>query len=107
MAGIELGLSGLASGFDWRSMVDQLTEVDRAPQRLLQTEQALIARRNSAYSVIQSQLTTLQSKVSALKDGSLFDTRAANSTNTDIASATASSASAVGSYKFKIIKGQY
>jgi flagellar hook-associated protein 2 len=102
MAGIELGLSGLASGFDWRSMVDQLTEVDRAPQRLLQTEQALIARRNSAYSVIQSQLTTLQSKVSALKDGSLFDTRAANSTNTDIASATASSASAVGSYKFKI-----
>lgn len=83
-------------------MVDQLTEVDRAPQRLLQTEQALIARRNSAYSVIQSQLTTLQSKVSALKDGSLFDTRAANSTNTDIASATASSASAVGSYKFKI-----
>ncbi|MBL9168319.1 MAG: flagellar filament capping protein FliD [Verrucomicrobiales bacterium] len=102
MAGIELGLSGLASGFDWRSMVDQLTEVDRAPQRLLQTEQALIARRNSAYSVIQSQLTTLQSKVSALKDGSLFDTRAANSTDTDIASATASSASAVGSYKFKI-----
>lgn len=102
MAGIELGLSGLASGFDWRSMVDQLAEVDRAPQRLLQTEQATINRRNTAYRAIQSQLQTLQNKVNGLKDGTLFESRAANSTSSDIATATAATSSAVGSYKFKI-----
>lgn len=83
-------------------MVDQLADVDRAPQRLMQTEQLAIQRRDTAYTVIKSQLSTLQSKVAALKEGSLFESRAANSTDSDIATATASTTSAVGSYKFKI-----
>ena len=29
---MELGLTGLASGFDWGTLVEQLTEVERAPQ---------------------------------------------------------------------------
>ncbi|PCH54530.1 MAG: hypothetical protein COC21_04645 [Verrucomicrobiales bacterium] len=29
---MELGLSGLASGFDWKSVVDQLVEVDKASE---------------------------------------------------------------------------
>ncbi len=32
MAGIDLSVSGLASGFDWKSVVDQLTAVERQPQ---------------------------------------------------------------------------
>ena len=30
MAGIDLSLSGLASGFDWKSFVDQMVQVERA-----------------------------------------------------------------------------
>jgi len=36
---MELGLSGLASGFEWKSVVDQLVEVERAPQRRARREQ--------------------------------------------------------------------
>jgi len=40
---MELQLSGLASGFDWLALVDQLTELQRAPQsRLLQQQSTLL-----------------------------------------------------------------
>ena len=101
---MDLGLSGLASGFDWRSMVDQLTEIDRAPQRNLRTEQNAIAARNNAYGVLQSQLTNLNAKAKALSEAALFDSRATASTDEDIATASATTNSAIGTYSFNILQ---
>ena len=43
---MDLSLSGLASGFDWKSVVDQLVEIERAPQRRARSEQYDVSRRN-------------------------------------------------------------
>lgn len=94
----------MASGFDWRSMVDQLSEVERSPQRALRTDQQTIQRRNDAYSVVKSQLASLMDKAKSLKDSTLFDTRSTASTSDTTATATATKTAAIGSYKFEVIQ---
>src|ERR1041385_6405047 len=97
---MDLGISGLASGFDWRSLVDQLADVERAPQSRLRTEQNTLNQRNNAYGSIKPQLGILQSRVDALKDPTLYDSRAANVSDSTIANASVSAGGTVGSYTF-------
>lgn len=98
----DLGLSGLASGFDWRSLVDQLTEVERAPQTQLLRQQASLTTVNTAYGTVNTYLTSLQTKVDALNDADLFNQRAATSSDSDLATATADAATPLGKYTFAI-----
>jgi flagellar hook-associated protein 2 len=100
--GFDLGLSGLASNFDWRSLVDQLVEVERAPQRRLRTEQTAIDQRKNAYSSIITQLGVLRNRVTALKESALFASRTTATSDATVASATASGEVPLGSYVFAI-----
>ena len=102
--GLDLGLSGLASGFDWRALVDQLVEVERAPQRRLFTEQQDLETRKTAYNSIATQLSVLQNRVNDLNDGELFDSRLAKSSSEEIATALAESGAALGTYAYHIIQ---
>jgi flagellar hook-associated protein 2 len=99
---MELGISGLASGFDWKSLVEQLAEVERAPERSLQTQQAQIQQRNTAFTSVKTQLVALQAKATALKDPALFEARLAATSNATIGSAKAAAGTAMGAYNFKI-----
>lgn len=100
--GIDLGVSGLASGFDWRGLVDQLIEVERAPQRRMFTEQQAILARKVAYDSVNTQLSVLQNRVDDLNDSTLFESRLGNSSDEDVATVTAEAGAAIGSYKFDI-----
>jgi flagellar hook-associated protein 2 len=100
--GLELGVSGLASNFDWLSLVDQLTSVERAPQQRMLLEQQAIQDRQSAYSTIVTQLGVLQNRVEALNSTDLFESRLAISSNSATATASASTGAAIGSYAFNI-----
>ena len=93
---LDLGVSGLASGFDWRSLVDQLADVERAPEQRLRTEQGILLQRNTAYGNILAQLTTLKSKIDALKDPALFKTRQTSVGDSTFLTASASADAAVG-----------
>ena len=75
---MDLGISGLASGFDWRAFVDQIVQVERAPQRSLLNEQNQLEIRKNAYGTIKTQLAVLQNRLTALKDPALFDSRTGN-----------------------------
>lgn len=101
---MDLGLSGLVSGLDWKTLVDQLANAERTPQTRLRVEQNSLNQQNSAYATIQTQLTALQSRVTTLSDSSLYDTRLSNSSNSDIATATAGTGTTLGSYAFNIIQ---
>ena len=101
---MELRLTGLASNFDWNSLVDQLTELERAPQQRLRLEQSILRQRNSAYGAILSQLETLKAKVDALKDPVLFSSRQPKVGDATVLSASASGAAALGTYTFDIIQ---
>lgn len=96
----DLALSGLASGFDWQSVVDQLTNVERAPQRRLLTDQLRINQRAGAVSSLVTELESLKSKAEALSEVNLFSgAGSANSSNEDLATASASTSTPLGQYK--------
>lgn len=101
---MDLGLSGLVSGLDWKTLVDQLANAERTPQSRLRVEQSSLNQQNSAYAAIQTQLEALQSRVTTLSASSLYDTRLSNSSNSDIATATASPGTTLGSYAFNVIQ---
>ncbi len=101
---MELGVSGLASGFDWRALVEQISDVERSPQRGLLTEQNTLQQRNNAYTGIKTQLAVLQSRVDALKEPSLFEARLSAAGDATIASASASTGAAQGSHAFDFVQ---
>jgi flagellar hook-associated protein 2 len=61
-----MALSGLASGFDWKSIVDQLIEVSRAPQNRMRRDQATNSQKSSALDEIRGKLASLKTSVAAL-----------------------------------------
>ena len=101
-SGVDLSLSGLASGFDWKSFIDQIIQVERAPEQTLRNSQSAINQKNAAFGNIKTQLTALQTSVQALKDSTLFDSRAAQSSDTTAGTAIAINGAAIGSYTFNI-----
>ena len=99
---MDLGLSGLASGLDWRTLVDQLAEVERSPQKTLRTEQTGINQRNNAYSSIKTQLGVLNNRIASLKDPTFFDNRLSSVSDSTVASSSVVTGAAVGQYAFTI-----
>lgn len=102
MAGLDMSISGLASGFDWKSVVEQLTAVERTPQTTVRTEQTTLASRRSALGQIATQLTDLQTKATALGDSSLYNRRSVSSSDTTIASVSAADGAVTGSYSINV-----
>ena len=82
-------------------MVDQLTAVERAPQRRMRVEQSGIRSKNTAYTRLKSELSSLKTKAEELKDTDFFDTRKVTSSQ-DHLSATATAGTSSGDYKFDI-----
>jgi flagellar hook-associated protein 2 len=97
---MDLGVSGLASGFDWKSFVDQMVDIERAPEKRLFDDQTTLKQQQNAYSSIKTQLSVLQTRVDALKDPALFDSRSVAVQDGAFASATASSSTPLGKYNF-------
>ncbi|HYC71888.1 MAG TPA: flagellar filament capping protein FliD [Opitutaceae bacterium] len=101
MAGLQL--SGLASGFDWKSLVDQLMQVERAPIARIQREQSTNLSRNTALGDLGSKLAALKTAAEALKGDGLFSGRKAASTMAGSTwTAAASAGTAPGSHKFTV-----
>lgn len=99
---MDLGVSGLASGFDWRSLVDQLSEVERSPQRLLLQEQSQVEQRNTAYGALRTQLSVLQNRVKVLQEPDLFARRLTSVGDDTVLRASAASGAPLGSYTFNV-----
>jgi flagellar hook-associated protein 2 len=102
MASTNLAISGLASGFDWQSLVDQLAEAERTPERTLQSEQSILQQHNNAYTSIKTQLGVLQNRITALQDPGLFNSRTSQVSDATTATASVSAGAPLGSYNFKI-----
>src|SRR6185436_15768114 len=101
---MDLGLSGLASGFDWKSLISQLIAVERTPEDRLRSQQSVLQQRNNAYGSIKTQLGVLQNRLANLKDPTFFNSRTASAADSAVASSTASSTASAGSYSFSILQ---
>jgi flagellar hook-associated protein 2 len=101
MAG--MALSGLASGFDWKGIVDQLIEVSRAPQNRMRREKAELATRTNALNEVRSSVSTLKSSVGALATESALLKKAATIANPDTKWKVAAATTAVpGEYNIRV-----
>lgn len=103
MATTDLQLSGLASGFDWKSLVDNLMNVERAPINRLTAEKTRNSSKVSALANLGTKLTALQDSATSLSAEGSFGTRTAVSTTTGSTwSTSAGTNSAVGSYSVAV-----
>ena len=73
--GSDLQLTGLASGFDWAPVVDQLIELERMPQKRLEREKVQNDEKISDLGTLKTQLDTLKSAAKALQNENLFKSR--------------------------------
>jgi flagellar hook-associated protein 2 len=97
-------LSGLASGLDWTSVINEMVAAEQAPETQMETQKTTLATENTSYTTIGTDLATLQKDVTTLMDPGFFGTRAASSDNSSVASATADTGTPLGTYTFDISK---
>ncbi|WP_069962273.1 flagellar filament capping protein FliD [Lacunisphaera limnophila] len=96
-------LSGLASGLDWKSLVDQLMDIERAPIDRIEREQLVNTQQSNALKDLNTRLATLQTASTTLSDQSLFSGRtAASGTTGSTWNLAATSGTAAGSYAFNV-----
>ena len=98
-----LQLSGLASGFDWKTFTDSIISAERAPARRYQAEQAKNEDKKSQLSSLGSTLTSLQTAASALASSSVGSARkVVNESSGKTINASVSSSTPLGSYKVQV-----
>ena len=97
-----LAISGLASGFDWQSVVTQLANAERAAETPWQTQQTAINAQIASYTSINTALTALQADVKVLQDPTFYTSALAQTSDATLANATAAPGATVGSYVFNI-----
>jgi flagellar hook-associated protein 2 len=98
----DLGISGLASGFDWKTFIDQMVDINRTPEKRLLQDQNDISQRNNALSSIKTQFGVLSTRVDALNNASLYATRSVSISNQDMASVLSSGGAPLGSFTLDV-----
>jgi flagellar hook-associated protein 2 len=94
-----LQLSGLASGFDWKSFVDSVIDAERFPITRLNTEKTGNTSKVSALDTIATRMRELQTTAKGLAVEGLFSGRTAKSSNSTSSWGLSATASApVGTY---------
>ncbi|MDD5348991.1 MAG: flagellar filament capping protein FliD [Chthoniobacteraceae bacterium] len=101
MAGIQL--SGLASGLDWQTLVDQLIQAESTPVTKATAQKATNATKITTLGELQGDLTDLQDAIDALGDAGTFSTRSAKIADSSSTwSATAAAGTEMGEYDFNV-----
>lgn len=95
-------ISGLTSGNDYTSMVDQLVAAKRIPIEALETEQSELDYDLGAWSEVQSLATTLTDSLDELRGYALWNSTSAESSFESVLTATASAGSVNQSYSISV-----
>lgn len=99
MASIQL--SGLISGLDWETFIDEMLELQRVPITNLQTKQTENTEKISALNTLNAYLANLRTATKALQGDGVFNARTVSSSNSSW-SASASSGTATGTYSLNV-----
>src|SRR3954466_5319821 len=92
-------ISGLASGIDTSTIVDQLMQIERQPQTRLKSQVSLSAARKTVLSDIQTRLKNLQLAAQDLKAASLWsDKQTVDINDSTKASVSLTGPAGTGSY---------
>lgn len=109
MADATQSISGLASGFDWKTTVDKLIAIEHQSVDLISTRKSELSSKDSAWKELSSKLETLKAAVDKLKDPSAFSAFSANLSSSsttaagDLLGVTVTSDAAPGSYNIQVL----
>ncbi|MCA9278759.1 MAG: flagellar filament capping protein FliD [Phycisphaeraceae bacterium] len=98
MSGISLG-TGLFSGIDSGSIIQQLLAIEARPRALAQQRIVQLQFQQSAVLEINTRMKALQDAASAFRKEDIFDLNSALSSKEEILTATAGTSAVPGSYK--------
>ncbi|MCP4595918.1 flagellar filament capping protein FliD [Neptuniibacter sp.] len=96
---------GAGSGIDTTSLVSQLVEIERAPlQSRLDTKEEKLDAQISAYGVLKSSLSELQSALSPLADNDTYNARSVAFPDTDVITPNSVDPGAqTGTYQIEVV----
>jgi len=102
---MSLQLSGLASGFDWKSLVSQLMQAERIPLQRIYSQQSTLTKEKTAWGDLSTKLDNLKDIVRDLNSSEVFTGRKATSSVTEEPALTAyaDSGTLTGEYKFEVV----
>ncbi len=102
-------ITGLASGIDWSSMVDQLIAVDQQSVTIVQNKQTADQSKLQAWQSLNTQLLSLKTAADAMDDPSDFSAFTSNlstisgtSNASDLLSASTSNTASPGNYTIQV-----
>ena len=102
-------VSGLSSGFDWKSMIDQLMQLEQKKVDLVGDQQTTYKNQLSEWQSFNTQLLSLKTAAGDLKDPDDFSVYTSNMTSdsstvdaSDILSVSTSSLASKGSYTINV-----
>jgi flagellar hook-associated protein 2 len=102
-------ISGLASGFDWRSMIDELMEIEHRPVDLVEARKREYEEKLTEWQSFNTKLLSLKTAAEALKDSDDFSVFASSMSSdsstvaaSDLLSVVTSSSASLGSYSIVV-----
>lgn len=99
-----LHVSGLSSGNDYQSMIDQLMEVKKVPIESLTTKQSEVDYDLGAWTDISTYSLALTDSLDDLRGYDLWDKMSVDSSNTSVTTASSASGSAEQNYAIVVSK---
>lgn len=92
--------TGIFSGIDTASLINQLIAAESGPKTLAQKRILQLQGLQAAYLDLNAKLGAVKGAAQTLRTGNVFQSNKAASTNEDVLSATASTTATPGSYSF-------
>ncbi len=96
-------ISGIATGLDTETLIQQLMAIERRPLVLMQERKNLLQQQRDAWRDINTRLNTLRERMADLSRIDLYERRTATSSVTDVATVTAAREAAEARYNINVI----
>ena len=94
--------TGLFSGIDTASLIEQLLAIDARPKQLAQARITQLQTQQTAFLDINSRLLGLKSAAASFNSSKIFDATRASSSNPEAITATASDNATLGTFNFNV-----
>ena len=97
-----LTVSGLSTGIDYESLIQQLLEVERIPVNRLESKKSIYEQKNAAYTDLANKLEDLESAADALRLATGFGGKETTVSDETIVTASASTSASTGNYSVTV-----
>lgn len=101
MSGISTG-TGLISGIDTATLIDQLMAIEGRPRDLVQSRVEVLEAQKAAFLDVNARLFTLDLSATTFVDANSFGKKLATASNTAVLNASAASDAPIGTYQFTV-----